>query len=155
MTIPEGHQKCSKCDDGWQTYIEEGNPVQDACYHCGNTGYVTDEQAYRDRIDDVAGIIANKIVQDMKDEPPDEYGGWQTAAAENGVSEYEYLQGHEYTHRNAAYKTLIALYEDPTQRQVLRTIVELIDPPEQEPLHKWVPLPKQLPAVGFDDEIPF
>jgi hypothetical protein len=43
--------KCTNCQgDGFVVYYEDGRQVQDVCYHCGTTGFVSEEQDARDTI---------------------------------------------------------------------------------------------------------
>lgn len=86
--------KCPECEAGFRIVEEDGRRIQDACYHCGNTGFITPEEYYRDQIRWAAELLAADMVNSLKaarnSDPEGE--GWDFCAAENGMSSYEYTQ---------------------------------------------------------------
>ncbi len=91
--------ECLRCGGtGWEYYEEDGRMVQDACYHCGNTGQVDEETDFNDRLHEVASEMAYKSVQqtikNMNDDPDGE--GFAFCAAENMTTPWELEQGMVY-----------------------------------------------------------
>jgi len=87
---------CSRCGGtGWEHFEEDGRMVQDACYHCGNTGQVDPETDFQDRLTAVAEEMAHKSVQqtirNMNSDPDGE--GFDFCAAENMTTPWELEQG--------------------------------------------------------------
>jgi len=69
---------CPKCDgDGRQISDEDpeyGEPIWDACYHCGTEGFITEEQWQEDRFMALVGTLANAAVErerTLRDQNPD------------------------------------------------------------------------------------
>ena len=51
-----------ECVDGWVEGYEDGRAVRTPCYHCGNTGAISEEQLYDDRVLAMAEGIAARVV---------------------------------------------------------------------------------------------
>lgn len=84
--------RCPACEDGW-TYVEEdGKRIRDACYHCGNTGFISPQQHRVDQINSVVYALASESINRQKEwcnsNPDGE--GWAFSAAENQMTEREY-----------------------------------------------------------------
>jgi hypothetical protein len=64
------------------TVEEDGRMIEDACYHCGNTGVISEDEAQADRVTALCERIAGEIVhaRQERDKQDEEYG---LAAAEN------------------------------------------------------------------------
>jgi hypothetical protein len=88
--------KCPKCVNGWTEVFEEGvGDIKTACYHCGNTGEISDEQVFEDRLDALVDSLAWEATERekaMRNENPDGED-WAFCAAESGSGEHEYTLG--------------------------------------------------------------
>ena len=161
-TPPPGMKVCDRCGgDAFVEYEEDGRPVRDACYHCGNTGFITDEQAYLDRIEHVAESLAIDAVQKMRQERNDNsdaFGGedWAFCAAENGLHEYEYTQGKvwEYTGR------MMGVFKGMKQKEpsLLRALIDRLSPlpkespaPEPDLSEQPPPEPEEVPPLSDEE----
>ena len=90
--------KCGRCDGTGRGYTGEddyrGVPIYDACYHCGNTGIITEAQRLADDFRAIVYVAACFLIDDCiratNNNPDGE--GWAFAAAENGLQSYEYTQ---------------------------------------------------------------
>jgi hypothetical protein len=155
---PKGYIDCPQCDGGWKMVEEDGRMVEDVCYHCGNTGFITDEQAYMNRVRGVAGKLALTVVMRMKkaanSDPDGE--GWSFHAAENMLSDHDYTQNKVWDYEERMMRVLQGMYD--TERHLLDALVDAVDPPEPEPAPepvKEVVQPAPLPKTYTDDDIPF
>lgn len=86
---------CRQCNGtGYETYEEDGRQVTDACYHCGTTGEVSEEEDFRDRLHAVAAVLSYNSEQEYRracDSDPDG-DGYELMAAENGFRSYDYFR---------------------------------------------------------------
>ena len=114
---------CPKCNgDAWQHWQEDGRWVRDPCYHCGNTGQVSEEQYFHDQLAEVANVLAWSAVSHARkaaNENPDGEG-WAFAAAENRISEWDYTQGVFFDYQDRFLCELAALDVD-LQRALIDT----------------------------------
>ena len=86
---------CSRCNGtGYEAYDEDYRRVRHSCYHCGETGYVSDETAWQDELGKVASALAYNYVSQMrKDYNSDPEGeGWDFCAAENMMTSSDYFK---------------------------------------------------------------
>jgi hypothetical protein len=72
--------KCPQCEDGYRDVEEDGRMIRDACYHCGNTGFISPEQFRDDRIKSMIEEMAYSEELRRKESidkaaQEDEYGG--------------------------------------------------------------------------------
>jgi hypothetical protein len=84
--------KCGQCEDGWVYYDEDGRRVRDACYHCGNTGFIDEATAFLDRLQCAAEFLARLEVDELRrlrNEDP-EGEDWAFCAAECMMSPHDY-----------------------------------------------------------------
>lgn len=85
---------CKECNgSGWVSYDEDGRWIEDACYHCSNTGVVDEETHRHDRLVSVAYRLADakeRNNQELINNDPDSEG-YATHAAECMLSEYDYF----------------------------------------------------------------
>jgi hypothetical protein len=112
--------KCPQCEGGWRI----GEVGFEPCYHCANSGEISEEQAFGDKVNAYALDLAIFMVGERKrvaDEDP-EGEPWAFHAAENGMREYEYTQ------------TQVGIEQDRIKRElekielyVLTAIVDLWD----------------------------
>lgn len=144
--------KCPKCGgDGATLEEEDGRSVEAACYHCANTGRISDEQNLANRIEALAlKVAAQKVDRQRKacDENPDGEG-WAFQAAEAGVQVYDYTQSciiGEFTNVRAA----LAEFQD-NEPQVFEALLDLLVPDEAVRLpEKAAPAkPAPSPSVPF------
>jgi hypothetical protein len=155
---PKGHVECPQCDGGWKLVEEDGRMVEDVCYHCGNTGFIPDEQAYMNRVRGVAGKLAIAVVMRLKkgaDSNPDGEG-WSFHAAENMQTEHEYTTIRVWEYEERMMRVLQGMYD--TERHLLDALVDAVDSPEPEPAPepvKEVVQPAPPPKTYTDDDIPF
>ena len=102
---------CSQCVGGVVTYDEDGRTVQDACYHCSETGVVSDEVARLDALHVVVVVLAWMQARDFRrrvDSDPDG-DGFAFAAAENGQTAYDYLTEKAWSYEPEISDQLLAL----------------------------------------------
>jgi hypothetical protein len=145
--------KCSQCVNGRVSYEEDGRMVEDACYHCGETGIVDEEIAFEDRMNGVAAVLANRYVaaerEAANNDPEGE--GWAFRAAENMLSEYDYTKARTYDRMYQFAEELAKL--SPALRTAL---VEALNPePKVKPEPVVAPVTEPAPAAVDSDEIPF
>lgn len=119
---------CSRCDDGFVTYEEDGRLMTDSCLHCGETGLVDCETSFHDTLTSACmmlGYLGALAYQVSCDEDP-EGDGFGLCAAENGmtVSEYRTVLSMEGGDRalgvvgewdRNAQEWLVAFYGWPTR----------------------------------------
>lgn len=79
---------CRQCHGtGREVYDEDDRRVEDACYHCGNTGKVDDETDFRDRLSAVASHLAYQQESERRkainDDPDGD--GYDLGGYENGL----------------------------------------------------------------------
>jgi hypothetical protein len=125
---PKGHVECPQCQYGWVLHDEDGRQFYDACYHCGNTGWISDEQAFMNRVRGVAGTLAYEAVMRLKkgaDSNPDGEG-WAFHAAENMLHEHEYTQGRVWEYESRMMAVLEQMGE--RDRLLLEVLVDRLDP---------------------------
>lgn len=156
--IPAGMIRCPDCENGWREVDEPGyDTIRDACYHCGNTGFITDEQARKDRIRNVAEMLGHRAMDAERQARNNNPDGEDFAfcAAENQCSEYEYSLGvaSGYAMR------FDRLFEemDKRDRCLLDVLIDAVDPPKpvENPSPEPVPArrgPSYPPPDDFDYE---
>jgi len=85
------HIKCTQCDGGWRETEPEDRvslnmPTQDACYHCGNTGYLSAEAYFNDLVEMLAESLATymlgKLNQEQIENPDGEDWAFQMLPSE-------------------------------------------------------------------------
>lgn len=173
---PAGMIRCPECVDGYREVEEPGyGTIRDACYHCGNTGFITDEEARKDRIRNVADMLGNRAMDAERAARNGNPDGEDFAfcAAENQCSEYEYALGvaSGYAMR---FQDLFEKME-VRDRCLLDVLIDAIDPPKPVEPPKPQPQPARRasaytgfnhnptppaseptpPATNSDDDIPF
>jgi hypothetical protein len=106
MDIP-----CPNCEDGWVIVEEDGRRIRDACYHCANTGFISEQQHRADRILGLAISLATEIVNKMKRDcnADPESEGWNFQAAESRMAEYEYTTARIMDKADSLGKSLLQL----------------------------------------------
>lgn len=120
--------KCPNCEDGIVSFEEDGRIVQDACYHCENTGFISPEQHRIDQIESMATSLADSVIQKMKrdcNNDPDG-DGWAFHAAESGVSEHQYTASRVMSKSDQFKASLIAL--DKTDNQLVSALLNRMAP---------------------------
>jgi hypothetical protein len=132
--------KCPKCDNGWCHFEEDGRPVTDVCYHCGNTGWIDPDTYFKDRIEGLAEVLAVTAVDNERkhcDSNPDGEG-WGFMAAEHGCSEYEFTQGAYYNKTATIMNELKDVHDK--HPNLLRTLLNHIVPDDN-------------PQIKYEDEV--
>ena len=81
--------ECPRCDNGRVTYEEDGRIVTDACYHCGNTGVLTDEQFAQDQLESLATRLAGTLAGEDAASDESDPDGFGVYAAECGLTPHE------------------------------------------------------------------
>lgn len=103
--------RCNKCEDGFVEYEEDGRLVRDACYHCSNTGFISEETEFLDLLELAAAVIAEDEVRDWRDaqnaDPENE--GWDFCAAENGMSGWDYFKVHVWERTTQVMNRLMTM----------------------------------------------
>jgi hypothetical protein len=153
--------ECPKCQGvGEVTFEEDGRQVTDACYHCQRTGQIDPEQMWADTVAALAAELAHAVVANREaswnaafkrgevDEP------WDFAAAENGISAYDYRIECE----NAETDKLMRLFAE-YDRSLLEVLVDKVlpKPPvvEVKPAVTTAPVPAgHDPYEAFDKARP-
>jgi DnaJ-class molecular chaperone len=89
---------CTRCHGEGYLYDEEEGlgsiGIMDACSHCGTTGMISEEEAYRDKLVHIASGLAYQYVngyKKYKEEDP-EGEGFEFCAAERGLSSFDYFK---------------------------------------------------------------
>lgn len=155
--------RCPNCNgDGSVFYDEEGQRGNDACYHCGTTGRISTYQHVSNRFARMVRKLAESEMAQMYEagrNDPD-FDGWGLMAAENQMSEYEYLSQRVYEESQRISKELLQL-----SATTIRTLMDLIAPDEEgmyigkkrTPVTKSAdPMVLQMPSDPIDDDdIPF
>jgi hypothetical protein len=140
--------RCPNCDGGWRYDTDEGGrPVQDACYTCGNSGRITEDEYFVIRMRLLADFIGTEAVQRRKraaDSNPDGEG-WAFHAAENMMHEYEYTQAVMMEESAKAGRLLGKLMEEG-HRGFVEVIVNEIIKPDEKLYEKPEPKPKKAKA---------
>lgn len=145
---------CPQCNGEKRVWVDEpGHPqggCYDACYHCGNTGEITEEQHQANRLEGVAEQLAIRAADDQRRaaNSNEDGEGWAFMAAENGLHEHEYTQVVTWGLVDRIKRQLQEV--DP---QLLRLIVDYINPePEYQAMLNVEHVARCLPV---DDDIPF
>lgn len=149
---------CPKCHGLKRVWVEEpGHPeggVRDACYHCGNTGEISEQQHFDNRLISAIGKLAQRIVNQRIDRvnANPEGEGWGFAAAENGMCENDYTQQEVWLEEEKLGETFKTLPCDLTE-----ALVDCIEPEEDPIPHEdWQGiLPHEIPNDRPDLDIPF
>jgi hypothetical protein len=111
---------CGRCSgEGYVSYDEDGRRVRDACYHCGTSGVISEEEAHADRLQDVATFLAHLQVSERREacQSDPDAEDWDLCAAENGLSEYDYFRCRVWDRAEDIAQQLAEL--DHTSQQVL------------------------------------
>jgi hypothetical protein len=131
--------KCPNCVNGWREGHEDGRPVRDACYTCGNTGKVDPEQFEQLRMREACDVLALNIVsqkkKSMNSNPDGE--GFGFAAAENMLSEYDYFQSlcmDESGNVSQIFEKMM----NEGNGHVARAIVNFVVPKKSEPNAEYI-----------------
>jgi hypothetical protein len=104
--------QCSRCGgSGRDAYWEDERFVEDACYHCGETGVVDAETAFSDRLTSVMRKIAwSKAMEYRAARNADGEGdGFDFCAAENGLRPHDYLTEIAWSYEDKVWVQLRAL----------------------------------------------
>jgi hypothetical protein len=85
--------KCPQCDNGYEIVRgDNGMPIESPCYHCANTGTISEEQEIADRLESAAkqigSIMAEEERKKINSDPDGD--GYALHAAEEGMSTYDY-----------------------------------------------------------------
>lgn len=142
--VPPGMVRCNECEDGWRMVEEPGaGMIRDACYHCGNTGFITDEHARLDRMRNIAEGMGHRAMCEVRDSRNRNPDGEDFAfcAAENQCSEYEYGLGVQADYADRMLRHFEAI--DKKDRLLMDCLMDAIDPP---------PPAKPLPVAAQDDD---
>jgi len=103
---------CSRCNGtGYEEYDEDYAQVYDSCYHCGETGYVSDESAWQDELAKVASTLAYYHVSEMRgyyNSNPDGEG-WDFCAAENMMTGSDYFRAKCWEYESVFINQLMEL----------------------------------------------
>ncbi len=155
--------KCPRCHKGWVRHHDEGEDFDSPCYHCGNTGWISEEQAFADSVgalaEKLAYIIVNERIEARNANPDGE--GWAFCAAENMLTEYEYTQMAYLDETAQVEKVLNELAEQ--HPNIVRALITASFPPKpvQPPVQpKPVQPPVEPPVADHepidpDEDIPF
>lgn len=143
---------CGQCNGTGEREVEEdGRLLMDACYHCGNTGVISDDEAFHDRFDELVHVVAAHRFEDLRQRQRDEEDlgeGWEFAAAESGCSLHAYETMQMWICEDQARSALEALrVVHHGEAWVLRALVDLLVPEKEEapstpgaPEGEWVDL---------------
>jgi hypothetical protein len=157
--------ECPQCrGQGTELKEEDGRLVEDACYHCGTTGRISEEQARSDRVANLVGLIARVRVRRAEEACASDPEGedWAFAAAESMCTLFEYRQGKQWEQ-----ESLVADEVKKLADWVVDDLIELVFPPpavapEAPKAYEDLPLDKQMgneypqPVdLGEDENIPF
>ena len=120
--------KCPNCEDGFVIVEEDGRRIRDACYHCANTGFISQEQHRLDKIESMAVSLATSVVEKMKRacNADPESDGWAFHAAESGMREYEYTTARVMAKADDFGKSLADL--DQTNPQLISALLDRMAP---------------------------
>jgi hypothetical protein len=124
--------KCNRClGMGYDEYEEDGRQIHEACYHCGNTGEISEEEYFHDCLGFIAGGMAYKTVLErkraMNEDPEGE--GFDFCAAENMMTSFDYFEMLVYDYTAPYYNALLNLSKD-IQKEYVRKYLnnEYIEP---------------------------
>jgi hypothetical protein len=147
---------CGRCKgERYEEWEEDGRWVRDACYHCGNTGEIDEQLAWRDRLTAVAETLAYLEEDEYRDacnaDPDGE--NYTFRAAENMMSPWDYFKVRVWDRTDRIRENLASL--PIPDLELLVAWNELpADPPKPKP--EPATLPKRAPVmVTGDDDIPF
>jgi len=116
--------KCGSCGgEGRVTWEEDGRAVEDACYRCGMTGVVSEETVLDARIEVVAERLAVSEVERIEATPDPEGEGLGLAAAESGMSLYDYKRQMVWGITDRIGRELAKL-----SRSTLLSLLDTLDP---------------------------
>ena len=156
--------RCTRCNgEGYQEWEEDGRLVRDACYHCGNSGWIDEETALHDEIGSVAESIAAHSVDEYRKASNDDphFDGWDLVAAEHGMRTYDYFKVMAWEKTTEIQAELIKL-DVSTQRRLIAWHNYLVESLRAEgmQLRKEMEVLKPSPVVSGDnivngDNIPF
>jgi len=132
--------RCGNCGGAGSKLVDEGyGPlVQDACYHCANTGEISRETWEKDRLQHAASVLAGDLTDNAErsaNSNPDGEG-FAFHAAENGMHAYEYRQCLYFNNEGRAMEAMGDLWNK--HRSVAEVLVE-----------RLVPAPK--PKFGYGE----
>jgi hypothetical protein len=103
--------RCGQCENGWVFYEEDGRMIKDVCYHCGNTGEVSEEIDFMDQLRHLAVSFAEKEEREYRqacnDDPKGD--GYELYAAENMLTSEEYFRARVWDRSYANGEKLIQM----------------------------------------------
>lgn len=101
---------CPQCKGfGHRTIWEDNILVNDACYHCGNSGRITVFVLLLDFVRGACNATAAQIVDEFKEFANGPEGdGWALHAGEAGVSESEYTLSQQVQQSDIIYRAIHA-----------------------------------------------
>jgi hypothetical protein len=145
---------CPRCNgEGFRMVQEDhGGPlVKDSCYHCGETGKVSEEQLRSDKVQGLIAIIAGRLCykaeQDCKSHPEGE--DWAFEAAESGCSLEVYRYGRLSAFEMEVAEALSKL--DEKHPEIVEVLLELTDAKPEQPVMQLAPEAKKEPEARFDE----
>lgn len=146
---------CTRCNGtGFEEFFED-RYCRDACYHCGNTGKVSEEIDYHDTLMRVAGKLAYYHVCELRDyrnsDPDGE--GWDFCAAENMMSGNDYFDMHVYDYMHIFGEKLSKMDIESQHLLIEWNKVKFEPKVEKKPLMALVP--EAIPEAILDDDIGF
>ena len=109
---------CVRCNNGIESYDEDGRMVYDTCYHCAGSGSVDSETYFHDQLEAVAFTLAHVQESEYRkfvNSDPDG-DGYDLRAAENMMSTYNYFKCQVYDRQ---YNIINQLLELPKSSQEL------------------------------------
>lgn len=143
---------CPRCDgDGYKIVMEGDRPVKDSCYHCAETGKVSEAQLRSDKvqglISQVAGRLCYKAEEECKGHPDGE--DWAFHAAEAGCSLHEYRWGRLSAFELEVAEAISKL--DEKHPEVVEALLELTDSQPERPAKEAIQ--KVAPEAKKEDEL--
>ncbi len=124
--------KCPKCEGGWRIEFEEGaGDIRTPCYHCGNSGFITEDEYFKDRLRGVAESLSWDIVHARiaaRNADP-EGEDWRFCAAENMMNEHDYTLAVQIGEEDRVVRVFETLISDGCG-DVIRAIVNKLAPPD-------------------------
>ena len=115
--------KCPKCENGFEVVDEDGMRFESPCYHCLQTGVISEEQEAADRLEKAAQHVGATMANEEQkgiDSVPDG-DGYALCAAENGMSTWDYRTVQSWHFSDLAQAEMMKMDE-----HVRTTVVNLI-----------------------------
>lgn len=149
--------ECRTCHgERYEEYEEDGRMVRDACYRCGNTGVVSEEEDFRDRLAGVASVFAyadETAWRKACDEEPDG-DGYSLRAAEEMLSTWDYFRSRVWGRTEDILQELLEL-PIPDQELLVAWNAEPYIRSAYAPEPPPKPAPVARPTTDESDDIPF